>query len=44
LISKDKKKAKRALKGSYEGNKLCILDEAKHNRENFGILHFIVSK
>jgi len=38
------KKAKRAPRGSHEGNKFCILDGTKHNPENFGILHSIIPK
>ena len=39
LASRDQKNPKRASRGSHEGNEFCILDEAKHDLENFGILH-----
>jgi hypothetical protein len=38
------KKAKKLKSSDPSHEKFGILDETKHNHENFGILHFIVPK
>jgi hypothetical protein len=44
VASSSQKKPKRAPRGPHDVNKFCILDGTKHNPENFGILHSIISK
>jgi hypothetical protein len=44
LASRGQKTPKMSLKRLHDNNKFCILDETKHDFENFGILHFIAPK
>jgi hypothetical protein len=44
LASRGKKKPPKRASRGHEDNKFFILDETKHDPENFDILHFITLK